>query len=304
MTKFDKKCKIFCMKKFALICIPLVLALAFGVCALIVVNNHKRTIYAKDLMLNTTVLNLEVGESYHLNNEDFKILPSNCTEKTFFTVNDTLVASVDNVSGLIRTKKVGNCIVTISIKSGEESALTKQIEVIVNEKIYYPQNVTLSEEYVVVAKGGSIALNFEIVGKCNVMPQIIIENGNISYDYETNKLCGMEIGEDTLTICFPVSKTEKKTFVVGVNVTKKQIITKNCRVILSNEPVDIEYEIPSDFENVTCKVVKGQMLAEVVSFEYGHLVLFTKGVGNLIVEIDSTNAKIVLYVEIIKHAQV
>lgn len=292
------------MKKIALICIPLVLALAFGVCVLIVVNNHKRTIYAKDLMLNTTVLNLEVGESYRLNNEDFKILPSNCTEKTFFTVNDTLVASVDNVSGLIRTKKVGNCIVTISIKSGEESALTKQIEVIVNEKIYYPQNVTLSEEYVVVAKSGSIALNFEIVGKCNVVPQIIIQNGNISYDYETNKLCGIEIGEDTLTICFPVSKTEKKTFVVGVNVTKKQIITKNCRVTLSNEPVDIEYEIPSDFENVTCKVVKGQMLAEVVSFEYGHLVLFIKDVGNLIVEIDSTNAKIVLHVEIIKSTQV
>lgn len=295
---------LFDMKKIALICIPLVLALAFGVCALIVVNNHKRTIYAKDLTLNTTVLNLEVGESYHLDNDDFKILPSNCTEKSFFSVNDTLVASVDNVSGLIKAKKVGNCIVTISIKSGEESALTKQIEVIVNEKTYYPQNVTLSEEYVVVAKNGTTTLNFEIEGKCNVKPQIKIEKGNISYDYETHKLCGIEIGDDTLTICFPMSKTEKKTFVVGVNVTKKQIITKDCQVALSSEPVDVEYKIPSDFENVTCKIVKGSAIAEVVSFEYGHLVLLTKDIGNLIVEIDSTNAKIVLYVEIIKEAQV
>ena len=292
------------MKKIALICMPLVLALAFGVCALIVVNIHKRTIYAKNLTLNTTILNLEVGESYRLDNDDFKISPSNCTEKSFFSVNDTLVASVDNVSGLIKAKKVGNCIVTISIKSGEESALTKQIEVVVNEKTYYPQNITLSEDYVVVAKSGSIALNFEIEGKCNVKPQITIENGNISYDYETNKLCGVEVGDDTLTICFPVSKTEKKTFVVGVKVTKKQIITKNCQVTLSDEPVDVEYKTPSDFENVSYEVIKGQMLAQVVSFEYGHLVLLTKDVGSLIVEIDSTNAKIVLYVEIIKSTQV
>lgn len=294
----------FCMKKIALICIPLVLALAFGVCALIVVNNHKRTIYAQNLTLNITVLNLEVGESYRLGNDDFKISPSNCTEKSFFSVNDTLIAIVDNVSGLIKTKKVGNCIVTISIKSGEESALTKQVEVVVNEKTYYPQNITLSENYVVVAKSGSTALNFEIEGKCNVKPQITIENGNISYDYETNKLCGVEVGNDTLTICFQMSKTEKKTFVVGVKVTKKQIITKNCQVTLSDEPVDVEYKTPSDFENVSCEVIKGQMLAEVVSFEYGHLVLLTKDVGSLIVEIDSTNAKIVLYVEIIKSTQV
>lgn len=292
------------MKKIALICMPLVLALAFGVCALIVVNIHKRTIYAKNLTLNTTILNLEVGESYRLDNDDFKISPSNCTEKSFFSVNDTLIASVDNVSGLIKAKKVGNCIVTISIKSGEESALTKQIEVVVNEKTYYPQNITLSEDYVVVAKNGSTALNFEIEGKCNVKPQITIENGNISYDYETNKLCGVEVGDDTLTICFPVSKTEKKTFVVGVKVTKKQIITKNCQVTLSDGPVDVEYKTPSDFENVSYEVIKGQMLAQVVSFEYGHLVLLTKDVGSLIVEIDSTNAKIVLYVEIIKSTQV
>lgn len=155
------------MKKLFLWLIPSMVVAVFLVGIILILNiekNKKDTkIYAEGINCKYDKLTLIKGETYTLENEDFKIVPANCNQKVMISSNDSYLLEVNTLTGKITAKEVGVCKIFASIKSSENDILQIEIDVEIKQAGKLEKETNLSFNL----SAGIALINFETTSEFN-----------------------------------------------------------------------------------------------------------------------------------------
>ena len=221
---------------------------------------------------------------------NIKVLPENVKYSPSFTSENTIVATVGAVSGIVHCKQVGNVKLFVKLNTGKE-IISKEINLNVLEELIYPTNVAITHDEIQMTINDTNTNALVITGETNIEPTITYSNNLVSFDYLTGTITSYgQTGQCDVTIKMPKNENnEYFTLTFTVTITNQMHENQNDTITINQTKAyyyDYEGYSLSNTEIVPQMSENG--IVEILDYDYGYVLVKGLSVGTVVITISSS----------------
>lgn len=286
------------MKKILYAIIAVALAGVLSVVGYVIFKD--KNVYATNLQATTQNLQLQVGDTYQIEQKDFCIEPLNYTGRIVYSSDNQQVATVDIFDGTITAVSAGVCNIVVTAKTSKTDTIFCKIAVQVFAEPMYPTDVQISSTNIQVVVNTYTALNTIITGYCTIRPQASTQNNLIDYDFATDKIYARQVGNDVLTLVYQLADGTTKKFEIAVEVILVPTEQKYLEFSISQQTfANLEYTTNSAKEDCILTIEYGADVVFVAVHDYKHIVVAFSKTGTAKIVMQSPTKTCIFLVTIV-----